>query len=66
MPQTELDYRELADQHEMKALCALHDEYLRLIDLAMRRQRAEAEVNRLHRIADVYQQAIDYKGNEGV
>lgn len=61
----ELNYRQVADRNDLKALCALHDEYLRLIDLAMRRNRAEAEVQRLHRIADVYQQAIEYKESEG-
>ena len=61
----ELNYRQVADRNDSKTLCALHDEYLRLIDIAMRRNKGPAEIKRLHRIADTYQQAIEYKESEG-
>lgn len=61
----DLNYRDLADRYDFKELHALHDEYLRLIDQGMRVNRVESEMKRLHRIADVYQQAIDHKEAEG-
>lgn len=61
----DLNYRQLADRYDFKELHALHDEYLRLIDQGMRVNRVQAEIKRLHRIADVYQHAIEHKEAEG-
>ncbi len=61
----DLNYRQLADRYDFKELHAMHGEYLRLVDKAMRHNKGEAEIKRLHRIADVYQQAITHKDAEG-
>lgn len=61
----DLNYRDLADRYDFKELHALHDEYLRLVDLVLRRKHRPEEVERLHKTADIYQRAIDHKEAEG-
>ena len=61
----DLNYRQLADRHDFDELHAFHDENLRLVDLVLRRKHEPEEVERLRKVARVYQQAIEYKEAEG-
>jgi len=61
----DLNYRQLADRYDFKELHAMHDEYLRLMDLILRRKHKPREAKRLRMTIDMYRRAIEHKEAEG-